>query len=366
MSNEGTDDGDGVRRNLWPTGAQMAKMTEDKNGEDMIAAETRRQYVSSPFSDSHSAIDFGSQSSTRCPVTGRQILKPVSRKGRAGNTNNNDPDVFHQDSHNNTWVPKGFVLEDVDVIGHPTVRGDFGDQSTPKATRAQPGSETPRTSKALRLHNPEITRSGFDGDEGSPGAGQILDFEPSPKHYLALGMKNKMPSNPEWRQTETPVVTPRKAGKSIEVGLEMRVPDRPQSVKTAPPAMSAPGNKLFVHDPMEMEDDSPSLRPLRRQMGNLKVAQRPPEQAGVRPMDPFVFAHGSELPQTPTKRGRGEFDRTNSLSGRDVAREREILSQYAVATAMEEKHDEDEDEDVEMGEETPKASLLNRHLQEKR
>ncbi|KAF9882436.1 hypothetical protein CkaCkLH20_00472 [Colletotrichum karsti] len=351
------EDNRDVRRLLWPNANPTIQRTEKEEDERNIAS------TASSSSENHAFNDIDQEHVTYCPETRRRILKPVSRKARAGISSAAEASNFSIPGK--IHAANSFVEHSVEISG--------GGPATPRSSHVQPGGgESPRTAKALRLFNPANARHDPNGKYQSPGAGRKLNFEPSPKHYLALGMKGSSTTGSTIHSSEPEAVTPRKTGSSSEDACDMTIPARPHSVRTAPPVMSAANEEYFTHDPMVL-DDSPSMRPLRRQMEGLSVGARPLSHPAEHPMGPRPFISTGSPPETPTKqrrqikRARAEFDKTASLSGKDIAREREIMSHYAEnADAMRDEVAEDMDYsegDDDDDQETPKASILNRHLE---
>lgn len=355
------DDTDNVRRVLWPSAQPIAKVAKGGERDGEAATAGRHQHATSILL-SAAPLDAENDSSRRS--SGRRMLQPVSRLGRHGI--GNEGDVFDSGSPGNRFIATGFVTNSVGTTHRPMGSGGFDDTSTPKASVPPSGGETPRTSKALRLHATESIRSTGDDKISSPGAGHSLDFDPSPKYYLALGAKGNRSAKTPRDCPEHTTVTPPKPGHEPD-DFEA-VPSRPFSVKTAPSVASEATKENYSRD-FSGGDESPSIHPLRRRMDSLSVRACSFEYPDARPMGPRPFLAG-ETPETPIKqtgkkkRVRGDFEKTTSLSGQDVAREREILSQYAASKRENDHGEDDEDEEDTEDEDTPKASVLNRHLQQ--
>ncbi|KXH68057.1 hypothetical protein CSAL01_03710 [Colletotrichum salicis] len=249
--------------------------------------------------------------------------------------------------------------------------GSFQD---PAAIPTKPNHavETPRTVKALRVSDGVHDGKGTGAKKSGSGVAKVLNFDPSPKHYLGLGNKMKATASPEADSamaidkpdTERGPSTP-PPGFRYEEGHGIQTPGRPRSVKTAPTVM-------FADTDIE-EDNSPSNR---RQMNRVRTAsasksvslERPSVQpAGPRPFGPepeYYEPISTGVPATPTKangkRSRGHFDKTLTLAGKDVANMKDIMVNFALAT--DENVDDTANGDGEDGDVTPKASILNSHM----
>ncbi|KAK1579542.1 uncharacterized protein LY79DRAFT_672447 [Colletotrichum navitas] len=310
---------------------------------------------------------------------GRPILVPVSRLSRTKLRGTSARTL--DDSPVDLPFPRGFRRESLDAFLGPAAPNNATAPSAPIHLGSSPVGEARRSRKAIRLEKNENTGTNSDLNKPSPGAGNHLIFDPSPKNLLALGMKGKTINGAQSRSTmdinkiqgETAPSTPPHPppGFQQEDGPYGATPDRPRTVKTTPATM-CPCNDT-------KPEESPTLR---LQMGRLRITSADGLNSGAavgsgsfdrysgRAHSPHPYYFGYPVPRTPTKtkRARGEFEKTTTLSGRDVAREREILARFAAA-AKDEDGDGDEEEEGEEGEEdeedeelTPKASVLNRHM----
>ncbi|WQF89071.1 hypothetical protein CDEST_14085 [Colletotrichum destructivum] len=306
----------------------------------------------------------------------RPILMPVSRLGRAAFPGAKARIIAG--SSENGYPPGGFHDSSTIILGEPATPGDNAGVSTPIHIRALPAGEAPRYNKVIRLEKDENNGMDIDPKETGSTTGNVLHFDSSPKNLLTPSMQSTTvigaQTNPamDTDENETDRVfstpSPPPPGLHWNEGPFGATPDRPRTVKTAPATMLA-------YDDMEM---SPTVR---RQMERLRItsgtASHPgrvtdPDMFGrpsSHPQGPRPYLPGMRVPQTPTKgkRDRCEFENTNTLSGKDVAREREILARYIAAAKDEGKNMMDDDEDSEMDgdhgeeddEDTPKASVLN-------
>ncbi|WYZ41921.1 hypothetical protein EsH8_V_000816 [Colletotrichum jinshuiense] len=358
---------DNVCRILWPVVQPTTKTADEAKKEKKVDDNILQLSVASASLGCESLPKPEPENEGYPSNNGRPILKPASRLGRTNLGGiNHQTSAFSPDK----IIPSnGFADNSLGILGGTTAPGGFYDPSTLMGGRPLSGGEPPRIRKALRPGM--IERPGFNLDtkKSSPGTGHNLNFDPSPKYYLARGMKGNStisakPDSPTpltKQHSEFIVDTPHKPCYKSEERAVAKTPDRPRTVKTAPPNMPA-----AYTDFMDL-DDSPSFRPLRRQMESVRLSSgpgslnRPVEQPlGPRPLyTPAVPV----MPSTPTKqstkckRVRGDFEKTTSLSGRDVALEREILAIHAATVQEDDEEDEEDDED------TPKASVLNRHLE---
>ncbi|KAK1469421.1 hypothetical protein CMEL01_01188 [Colletotrichum melonis] len=245
----------------------------------------------------------------------------------------------------------------------------------PAATPTKPAHhavKTPRTAKAPRISDGAHDGKGTGAKKSGPGIAKVLDFNPSPKHYLGLGKNMKSDASPEAdsataigkHDVECGPSTPPPGFRYDEEGHGRPPPSRPRSVKTAPTVMFAD---------TDVEDNSPSTR---RQKNRVRIAsasksaslERPSIQpAGPRPLglEPAYYEPiNAGVPTTPTKahrkRNRDHFEKTLTLAGQDTANMKEIMANYALANG--EKADDAVNEDGEGDELTPKASILNSHM----
>ncbi|TQN67591.1 hypothetical protein CSHISOI_07957 [Colletotrichum shisoi] len=310
----------------------------------------------------------------------RPILMPVSRLGRAAFPGAKARMI--PGSLENGYPSGGFHNSSAVVLGEPATPGDNASVSTPIHIRALPAGEAPRYNKAIRLEKDENNGMDIDPKETGSTTGNVHHFDSSPKNLLTPGMQSttvigaqtNSTMDTDEKETDRAFSTPSPPppGLHWNEGPFGATPDRPRTVKTAPATM-------LGYDDMEM---SPTVR---RQMERLRItsgiASHPgrvtdPDMFGrpsSHPQGPRPYLPGMRVPQTPTKgkRGRCEFENTNTLSGKDVAREREIMARYIAAAAKDEgknmmdddddsemdgDHDEDDEED---DEDTPKASVLN-------
>ncbi|KAF6839037.1 hypothetical protein CPLU01_02051 [Colletotrichum plurivorum] len=352
-SEDNENNKDNVRRVLWPSARPVAKVVSGGETGGEAATPSRKQDTAS-LSFSSTRVDVENDLGSR--NTGRRMLQPVSILGRNGIRN--EGEVFGSGYPGNRFTAIGSTTNSLDISHEPMALDGSDNTSTPKASGIQYGGEMPRTSKALRLHAPDGTRSTSDDNASSPGAARSLDFDPSPKYYLALGTKGNKSANAARDYPEHNAVTPPKPGH--ESDEFEAAPSRPHSVKTAQSVASEASEQYYSPD-FAGGDQSPSIRPLRRRMESLNVRACSFEYPSTRPMGPRPFLAG-ETPQTPIKQA-GKSKRVREEFGQDVAREREILSQYA-ATRKGSDHEDDEDEEDTEDEDTPKASILNRHLQQ--
>ncbi|GKT50914.1 uncharacterized protein ColSpa_11095 [Colletotrichum spaethianum] len=393
-----------VRRNLWPAAHPMMKTSEMESQQKKLADDIQQQQTnaSSPVEDErHDAFStsiektiremkpaggFPNEDSTGSSLTdeerreafladlyegpyvniGRPILVPVPRLGR---TNFRGANALIVDgSSNDIQSLSRFRNNSPGVDDGPATPGSTRAPLTPIHLRSLSVDEAPRSNKVVRLEKRENT--GMDIDHAI--------FDPNRKDFVALETKGKaidsaqidsamdIEKNEAKPAPSTPPHHP--PGFKWVDSPYVATPERPRTAKTAPGVMS-------VCDDMEA-DESPSLR---RQMERLRVTSAgalnscPTASSGSfsrptgRPQGPRPYFFGFPVPRTPTmgKRGRGEFEKTITLSGRDVAREREILARFAAA-AKDEEYEEDEKEEGEVededDEDTPKASVLNRRM----
>ncbi|KAF4785216.1 hypothetical protein HER10_EVM0003833 [Colletotrichum scovillei] len=232
--------------------------------------------------------------------------------------------------------------------------------------------ETPRTVKALRISDGAHDGKGTAAKKSGPGIVKVLDFNPSPKHYLGLGKKMQSDASSEAdsamaidkHEVERGPSTPPPGIRYDEEGHGHPPSSRPRSVKTALPVMFAD---------TDVEDNSPSTR---RQKNRVRIAsasgpaslERPSIQpAGPRPLglEPAYYEPiNAGAPATPTKahrkRSRDHLEKTLTLAGKDTANMKEIMANYALANG--DKADDAVNEDDEGDELTPKASILNSHM----
>ncbi|KAJ0165718.1 hypothetical protein CTA2_10247 [Colletotrichum tanaceti] len=306
----------------------------------------------------------------------RPIIMPVSRLGRAAVPGAKAR--LNAGSFEKGYPSGGFRDSSAGVLGEAATPGGNDGVSTPIHIGALPAGEAPRHNKAIRIEKDENNGMDIDPKEIGPATGNVLLFESSSKNLLTPDMQRKTvigaqtnsavdtDENETQRAFSTP--SPPPPGLHWNEGPYGATPDRPRTVKTAPAAM-------FAYDDMEM---SPTIR---RQMQRLRItpgtASHPSRATGAdifgrpsgHPQGPRPYLPGMRVPQTPTKgkRARCEFENTNTLSGKDVAREREILARYIAAAKDEDKNMMDDEEDSEMvgnhdeedDEDTPKASVLN-------
>ncbi|KAL0942151.1 uncharacterized protein CTRU02_200037 [Colletotrichum truncatum] len=354
---------DSARNFLWTTVDSMESVIDGKKKDEIAAAQAFQKSVESLSSGSHQPANFDLQDNNYFVDNGRRILKPISRMGRAGVKSSSA--MSDLGLSKKPFVPTGLSENMHDTLGSFATSGSFDDPFTTEGPTVQLAGELLRNLKALRLSTPETNLCDADGNKPGPGFVHRLDFDPSPKHYLALGVKGKSSKKSTNCQSGTVTATPRDLSNSFAEYKDTSVPPRPCAMETATPTTPEDNEQYKAYEFMNW-DDSPSVRPLRRHMANLDVASRSLERPVHHPVGPRPFIGYSGPPQTPTKqtirgkRARREFENTTSLSGRDVAREREILSQFAATALMGE---DEEDEDEEDDEETPKASILNRHLE---
>ncbi|KAK2043244.1 hypothetical protein LZ31DRAFT_585398 [Colletotrichum somersetense] len=308
---------------------------------------------------------------------GRPILVPVSRLGRTRLRGTSAR--ISDDLSDHLPCPRGFRRESPDAFVGPAAPDSTRASSTPIRLGSLGVGEAPRSNKTIRLEKNEKTGMSGGPNKSSPDAGNHLIFDPSPHSLLAPGINGKTIDSAQSGSTmdidkmqgETAPSTPPhpSPGFQREDGPNGVTPDRPRTVKTTPATMC-------YYTGTEPEE-SPTLC---LQMGRLRMTSADDFNSDVaagsgsfnrysgRAHSPHPYYFGCPVPLTPTrgKRARGEFEKTTTLSGRDVAREREILARFAAA-AKDEDEDEDEEaeedkEDEEDGELTPKASVLNRHM----
>ncbi|OHE95256.1 hypothetical protein CORC01_09401 [Colletotrichum orchidophilum] len=366
MASHGNDENKGpgdVRRTLWPAAHPMTEITRETNNSEQtsdnelveLPSDKEEDLFPDPGTDIKSAQDYHT---------------PIPRWSRDKHLRHGTKNKMVRNSND------GLRMNPVHGFGGSTdgdAPGSFEDPGVTPTKRPQHAVETPRTIKALRTARNVYAGKGNDAKKPGFGAVKVLDYDPSPKHFLAKATaslqtdSSKAIDKPD---IERSFSTPPPGFRNDE-GIGAQIPDRPHTVKTAPATM-------FADIDIE-EDDSPSIR---RQMDRLRIAsvpnsgslERPSGQpAGPRPL-------GLERPQhyapisaggvqiTPAKirgkRSRSEYEKTSSISGRDVTLEREIMRNFAAAAREEEddadeESSQDEDED---GELTPKASVLNSHM----
>ncbi|KAK2001597.1 hypothetical protein LX36DRAFT_339996 [Colletotrichum falcatum] len=308
---------------------------------------------------------------------GRPILVPVSRLGRT-KLRGTSARIF-DDSHVDLSFPSGFRRESPGASVGPAAPDNARTSSTPIRLGSLSVGEAPRSNKTIRLEKNENTGMKGDSNKPSPGAGNHPIFDPSPKNLLALGINGKTVHSAHGDSTmdidkiqdETAPSTPPPPGFRWEEGPYGATPGHPRTVRTTPA-------EIYPHDGEEPEE-SPTLR---LQMGRLHITSAGDFDSAVaagsgsfghysgRAHSSHPYCFGYPVPRTPTKgkRARGEFEKTTTLSGRDVAREREILARFAAAAKDDDEDEDEEDEmeegevDEEDGELTPKASVLNRHM----
>ncbi|EFQ28389.1 hypothetical protein CGRA01v4_12042 [Colletotrichum graminicola] len=403
-----------IQRTLWPEFQPMAQSNEKNSRQKNLAYDIHQKQhqtnTSSPIEDeredvfspsiiqtidemrpvdgfrNQDYIDWGRTDEERREAfladlyegpyvnIGRPILVPVSRLSRT-KLRGTSARIFH-DSPVDLPFPRGFRRESPDAFLGPAAPINATAPPTPTRLGSLSVGEARRSNKTIRLEKNENTGMNSDPNKPSPGTGNHLIFDPSPKNLLALGMKGKTINGAQSGSTmdinkiqgETAPSTPPHPppGFQQEEGPYGATPDRPRTVKTTPATMF-PCNDT-------KPDESPTLR---LQMGRLRITSADDFNSGAaagsgssdrysgRAHSPHPYYFGYPVPRTPTKtkRARGEFERTTTLSGRDVAREREILARFAAAAKDEDGDEEDEKEEGEEDEElTPKASVLNRHM----
>ncbi|CRK15318.1 hypothetical protein BN1708_011440, partial [Verticillium longisporum] len=113
---------------------------------------------------------------------------------------------------------------------------------------------------------------------------------------------------------------------------------------------------------------NPQFRPLGRPLGPRPMHKRseydrsfssPDLASATDHNEPNI---GSAGPKLRGKRSRDAMQRTNTMAGRDAAREREIREAHHRQAPQEDVNDDGSFEDDSDGDSTPKASILNRHL----
>ncbi|KAK1981171.1 hypothetical protein LZ30DRAFT_593269 [Colletotrichum cereale] len=419
MASEDNDKGqERVRRTLWPAFQHITQSSEKNSRQKKFADDIQHQQqinVSSPIGDERDDVFSASIKQTFDEMKpaeayqnqdyinsgrtdeerrqafladlyegpyvniGRPILVPVSRLGRTKLRGTSARMV--DSSPVDLPFPSGFRRESPGAfLGH-AAPDNTSASSAPIHLRSLSVGEAPRSNKTIRLEKNENTGMNNDPMASASDAGNSLIFDPNPNILLALGMNSKtidsahsgsgMDMDMDKIKTETAPSTPPPPPSRFqqENGSYGATPDRPRTAKTTPATMSP-------YDGTEAEE-SPTLR---FQMGRLRVTSAGASNSGSaagsdsfgrpssHPHSPYPYYFGYAVPRTPTKgkRARGEFEKTTTLSGRDVAREREILARFAAAA----KYDDDEEEEKEEGEVeeddeeelTPKASVLNRHM----
>ncbi|KZL64805.1 hypothetical protein CI238_09008 [Colletotrichum incanum] len=383
-------DHESVRRTLWPTVDPMTHISEknsqQKNLADDILQQQQIKALSSVEDERHDALFAGAkkviremkpaggvqnQDSINSGLTdeerrqafladlyegpyvniGRPILVPVSRLRRTNLHGANTRIVGG--SSDDEPLPSGFRNESSGVLGGPATSDSSLASSTLIHLHPLSIGEALRSNKVVCLDKEVNSGIHIDPKKPSPGGVNPVIIDSIPKDLLALGMKDKtidsahtnsvmeIDKNEAKLTLSTPETTP--PSFQWENRPYGATPDRPRTAKTAPAAMS-------VYNGMEA-DESPSLR---HQMERLRVNSAdafnscPTTSSGSmsrpasHPQGPRAYYFGLPVPRTPTKgkRARCEFEKTTTLSGRDVAREREILARFAAATK-----DEDEDEE---------------------
>ncbi|KDN66328.1 hypothetical protein CSUB01_03255 [Colletotrichum sublineola] len=308
---------------------------------------------------------------------GRPILVPVSRLRRTELRGTNAR-IFN-DSPVDLPFPAGFRRESPGAFVGSPAPDITRVLSTPIHLGSLSVGEALRSNKNIRLEKEENTGMDSDPHKSNPGAGNHLIFDASPQNLLALGINGKTIDSAQSSSVidtdtikcETAPSTPPPSSTHFqwEDGSYGTTPDRPRTAKTTPAAMCP-----YI-DAEPEESPTPRLK-----MGRLRISSADDLDSGPaassgsfghyggRAHSPHPYYFGSPVPHTPTKgkRARSDFEKTTTLSGRDVARERDILAHFAAAAKEEDEEEEkeegEEDEDEEDEELTPKASVLNRHM----
>ncbi|KAK1728837.1 hypothetical protein CaCOL14_005332 [Colletotrichum acutatum] len=253
-----------------------------------------------------------------------------------------------------------------------------GSSQDPAATPTKPAHhavETPRTVKAPRISDEARDGKGTGAKKPGFGVAKAIDFNPSPKYYLGLSKTMKSDASPEAdsamaidkHDVNRGPLTPPPGFRYDEESHGHPPPSRPRSAKTAPTVMFAD---------TDVEDNSPSTR---RHKNRVRIAsvsksaslERPSVQpAGPRPLglEPDHYEPiNAGVPATQTKahrkRSRDHFEKTLTLAGKDTANMKEIMNNFALATNEKADNEVNEHgEDGEGDELTPKASILNSHM----